>query len=81
MAVAFSRCVQQLCSAVVSNWPQNMAHNVVLWNLGGFAMPVLVPLPPPLSARASTYLNCVKNSRLVASVRPLVVWVLNWSSS
>jgi hypothetical protein len=37
--VDFSRHIQQLCSARVSNWRRNTAHDVVPSNLGGSAAP------------------------------------------
>jgi hypothetical protein len=52
--VGFSRRIQQLCSATVSNWRRNTAHDVVPSNFGGFVVLTPVPLPLPPSVRTST---------------------------
>jgi hypothetical protein len=59
--VDFSRRIQQLCSAAVSNWRRNTAHYVVPSNFGGFAMPAPVPVPLPRSSLALDFFQlCLK---------------------
>jgi hypothetical protein len=78
--IYFSRYVQQLCSATVSNWRRNTAHNVVPSNLGGSIELETIPVPLLRSARASTSGNCVWNSLRVISVRVFVVYASTWNT-
>jgi hypothetical protein len=59
--VNFSCHVQQLCSATVLKWCQNMVHDAVPSNSGGFTAPVPVPVPLLPYALNSTSFNCVWN--------------------
>jgi hypothetical protein len=58
--VAFSWGVQQFCFPTVSNYHQNMTHDINTLLLGGCTKPTLVSvLPQDLPAQASTSANFV----------------------